>query len=65
MRKGNEIDKDLINTTIATEDKWFDKPKDINAVLVNPFNGYLATNKSKTKKFIYYLKGTEPTKKDK
>lgn len=47
------------------EDKWFDKPKDINAVLVNPFNGYLATNKSKTKKFIYYLKGTEPTKKDK
>ena len=48
-----------------TENKWFDKPKDINAVLVNPFNGYLATNKSKTKKFIYYLKGTEPTKKDK
>lgn len=47
------------------EDKWFDKPKDVNAVLVNPLNGYLATNNSKRKKFIYYLKGTEPKTIDK
>ena len=42
------------------EDSWFSKPKDINAVLVNPINGKIATNNSKRKKFIYYLKGTEP-----
>ena len=47
------------------EDSWFLKPKDVNAVLVNPLNGKLATNESKKKKFIYYLKGTEPTKIDK
>jgi membrane peptidoglycan carboxypeptidase len=47
------------------EDSWFEKPKDVNAVLVNPLNGKLATNESKKKKFIYYLKGTEPTKIDK
>ena len=47
------------------EDSWFDKPKDVNAVLVNPLNGRLATNESKKKKFIYYLKGTEPTEIDK
>jgi len=46
-------------------DSWFKKPKDVNAVLVNPLNGKLATNESKRKKFIYYLKGTEPDKKDK
>lgn len=42
------------------EDSWYDKPKDVNAVLVNPINGKIATNESKKKKFIYYLKGTEP-----
>ena len=42
------------------EDSWYKKPKNVNAVLVNPLNGYLATNQSKRKKFIYYLKGTEP-----
>lgn len=47
------------------EDNWFKKPKNVNAVLVNPLNGYLATNNSKRKKFIYYLKGTEPKKIDK
>ena len=46
------------------EDSWYKKPKNVNAVLVNPLNGYLATNKSKRKKFIYYLKGTEPKEKD-
>jgi len=46
-------------------DSWFEKPKDVNAVLVNPINGRLATNESKKKKFIYYLKGTEPDKIDK
>ena len=47
------------------EDSWFKKPKDINAVLVNPLNGKIATQESKRKKFIYYLKGTEPKDIDK
>ena len=47
------------------DDSWFDKPKDVNAVLVNPINGRLATQESKKKKFVYYLKGTEPDKLDK
>ena len=46
------------------EDSWFKKPKNIDAVLVNPINGKIATNESKKKKFIYYLKGTEPKEKD-
>ena len=46
------------------DDIWYKKPKNVNAVLVNPINGKLATNNSKKKKFIYYLKGTEPKEKD-
>ena len=46
------------------EDSWYEKPNDIVSVIVNPLNGYLATNSSKRKKVIYYLKGTQPTKLD-
>lgn len=68
--KDNNISKNIWVDTIENylrnkKDSWFDKPKDVNAVLVNPLNGKLATNESKKKKFIYYLKGTEPTKIDK
>ena len=42
------------------EDSWYEKPQNVTAVLVNPLNGKIATNASKRKKFIYYLKGTEP-----
>lgn len=43
------------------ESEWYKKPKNVSAVLVNPLNGKIATNNSKRKKIIYYLKGTEPT----
>lgn len=43
------------------EDAWYKKPDDVIPVLVNPLNGKLATSSSPRKKFIYYLKGTEPT----
>lgn len=43
------------------KDSWYEKPKDVVSVIVNPLNGYLATNNSSKKKIIYYLKGTEPT----
>ena len=46
------------------EDEWFKKPENVTAVLVNPLNGKIATNTSKRKKFIYYIKGTEPKEKD-
>lgn len=42
------------------ESLWYKKPKNVVPVLVNPLNGKLATNGSKRKKIIYYLKGTEP-----
>ena len=68
--KDNSIARNIWVDTIENylrnkEDSWFEKPKDVNAVLVNPLNGRIATNESKKKKFIYYLKGTEPTKIDK
>ena len=47
------------------KDSWYEKPQNIISVVVNPLNGYLATNSSKKKKVIYYLKGTEPTIYDK
>ena len=68
--KDSNISKNIWVDTIENylrdkEDSWFDKPKDVNAVLVNPLNGKLATNESKKKKFVYYLKGTEPIEIDK
>ena len=69
-KKDTAISKNIWADTMENylrnkENSWFEKPKDVNAVLVNPLNGKLATNESKRKKFIYYLKGTEPDKKDK
>lgn len=46
-------------------DEWYTKPKNVIPVLVNPLNGKIATNNSKRKKIIYYIKGTEPTELDK
>lgn len=43
------------------QDSWYTKPNDVISVLVNPLNGKIATNTSKRKKIIYYLKGTQPT----
>ena len=43
------------------EDSWYEKPKDIISVIINPLNGKLATNSSSKKKAVYYLKGTQPT----
>ena len=44
---------------------WYEKPKDVVPVLVNPINGKIATGKSNKKKIVYYLKGTEPEEYDK
>ena len=68
-RNDSKISRNIWADTIEnylrnSEDTWYKKPKNINAVLVNPLNGKLATNNSKRKKFIYYLKGTEPKELD-
>ena len=46
--KGKEID-------------WYNTPKNISGVLVDPISGTPASNNSKNKKILYYLKGTEPS----
>ena len=57
---------DTIENFLRDEnDSWYTKPNDIVSAIVNPLNGNLATNKSKRKKIIYYLKGTQPTTYDK
>lgn len=39
---------------------WYTMPDNVVGVLVNPIDGTLATNESKKKKILYFLKGTEP-----
>ncbi len=43
------------------ESKWYDIPENVSGVLVDPVSGKLATENSKNKKILYYIKGTEPT----
>lgn len=43
------------------EDNWYQMPSNVVGVLVDPISGQLATNNSKNKKILYYIKGTEPT----
>lgn len=42
------------------EQKWYDKPDNVVGVLTDLNTGKEATNESKLKKILYYLKGTEP-----
>ncbi len=46
------------------KDNWYEIPSNVVGVLVNPINGELATEESKNKKILYYIKGTEPTAKE-
>jgi len=43
------------------DDNWYKTPNNVVGVLVDPISGKLATNSSKNKKIVYYIKGTEPT----
>ncbi len=42
------------------EDSWYDMPKNVVGVLVDPISGNIANNNTKNKKIFYYIKGTEP-----
>lgn len=48
----------------AKEDNWYQMPNNVVGVLTDPTTGELATNDSKHKKIMYYIKGTEPKNED-
>lgn len=41
-------------------EEWYEMPKNVSAVLVEPISGRLATDADKKKKMMYFIKGTEP-----
>ena len=43
------------------EDAWYDIPKNVDGVFVDPISGKAANNETKNKKLMYFIKGTEPT----
>lgn len=43
------------------EKVWYTKPSNVVGYLVDPISGKPATEDSKHKKILYYIKGTEPT----
>lgn len=42
------------------EDNWYELPSNVVGVITDPITGTLATDESKNKKILYYIKGTEP-----
>lgn len=42
------------------DSSWYETPKDVVGVLVNPITGNVVETNSENKKILYYLKGTEP-----
>lgn len=40
--------------------EWYKIPNNVVGVIVDPITGNLATNETKNKKILYYIKGTEP-----
>lgn len=43
------------------ETSWYNTPKDVVGLLVNPITGHPVINSNDKKKVLYYLKGTEPS----
>lgn len=46
------------------EDVWYEKPKNVVGMLVEPISGKPATESEKKQKLMYFLKGTEPKETD-
>ena len=42
------------------EDAWYEVPKNVSSVLVEPISGKVANDSSDKKKIMYFIKGTEP-----
>ena len=45
----------------VNEDVWYDVPKNVSAVFVDPISGKPITSDNQKKKLMYFIKGTEPT----
>ena len=45
---------------VNKEDEWYEMPKNVIGVLINPLDGTLSTLDSNKKTIMYYIKGTEP-----
>ena len=43
------------------DNSWYDIPKNVVGVLLNPINGNVTTKEDKKSKIFYFLKGTEPS----
>ena len=54
-----EIEKD-----VDEESGWYEKPKNIVGVLVEPISGKPSEDSTKNTKLVYFLKGTEPKSTD-
>lgn len=53
---------DAIETYLKdSENSWFKMPSNVVGILVDPISGKPATEDTRKKKILYYLKGTEPT----
>lgn len=61
VKSSKNIWADAIEAYLKDKDtSWYDMPDNVVGVLVDPINGTLADNKTKKKKILYYIKGTEP-----
>ncbi len=65
LKKEYKYSKNIWADTIETylrekKEKWYEKPDNVNGVLTDLNTGKVATNSSKLKKILYYIKGTEP-----
>ena len=61
VKSSKNIWADAIEGYLKDKDtSWYDMPDNVVGVLVDPINGTLADNKTKKKKILYYIKGTEP-----
>jgi len=43
------------------EELWYEKPKNVSAVFVDPISGKPVNQNAKKKKLMYFIKGTEPS----
>ena len=44
----------------SDDEVWYDVPKNVSAVFVNPISGKPVTDENEKKKLMYFIKGTEP-----
>ena len=53
-----------IESNIDENDGWYEKPKNVVGLLVEPISGKPSSDPNKNTKLVYFLKGTEPKETD-